>query len=237
MYFDPPLQPAVLLKRYKRFLADVELPDGSLLTVHCPNTGSMLGCDQPGSPVWLSQSANPKRKYPHTWELIETDPGVLVGVNTSRANQLVAEALHEGVVAELGGFQTIKPETRSEDGQSRMDFLLLDSQEQRCYVEVKSVTLDGGNGLALFPDAVTERGRKHIHSLMDCVQRGHRAVLLFCVQRTDARKVSLAGHIDAVYADSLRRALVQGVEVLAYQARLGPREVVLVRRLPFMLEQ
>jgi sugar fermentation stimulation protein A len=237
MQFDPPFQPAVLLRRYKRFLADVALPDGSQLTVHCHNTGSMLGCDQPGSPVWLSQSSNPKRKYAYSWELVETAPGVLVGINTARANQLVAEALQQDVMVELADYQTIKPETRTEDGQSRMDFLLLDSQDRRCYVEVKNVTLDGGDGTALFPDAVTERGRKHIHTLMDCVQRGYRAVLLFCVQRTDARRVSVAGHIDSRYAESLHQAVAMGVEVLAYQASLSPQEAALIRRLPFLSDQ
>jgi sugar fermentation stimulation protein A len=159
-----------------------------------------------------------------------------VGINTSRSNRLVHEALQTGVIAELAGYDTIQPEARAEDGRSRMDFLLQDMQGALCYVEVKNVTLDGGDGLALFPDAVTERGRKHIHSLVDCVQRGYRAVLLFCVQRTDAERVAVATHIDSAYADSLRQALAAGVEVLAYQASLSPQQAILDTALPFIMD-
>ena len=232
MRFPTPLLVARLSKRYKRFLADVTLDDGTALTAHCPNTGSMLGCDEPGSRVWLSESDNPKRKYAHTWELVELNGGVLVGINTGRANGLVREAIESGLIGELAGYDDIRAEVRYGNENSRIDFLLTGS-DGHCYVEVKSVTAAVDDGIALFPDAVSSRGTKHLRELIDTVNhQGRRGVLCFCVQRSDAREVRPADDIDPVYGRTLREALHAGVEVIAYRAKLDPEGVVLVERIP-----
>lgn len=232
MRFPVPLLTGRLRKRYKRFLADVVLDDGRALTAHCPNTGSMLGCHEPGSRVWLSESDSPKRKYPHTWELVELDGGVLVGINTGRANALVREAIRSGLIGELGGYDEIRAEVRYGNENSRIDFLLT-GNDGSCYVEVKNVTAAVDEGVAVFPDAVSTRGTKHLRELMDVASHeGSRAVLCYCVQRSDVREVRPADGIDPDYGRTLREALAAGVEVIAYRAKLDTQGVVLAERIP-----
>jgi len=227
----PPLFPGTLIKRYKRFLADIVLEDGSTVTVHCPNSGSMKGCASPGSRVYISRSSNPDRKYPFTWELVESD-GVWAGINTALPNRLVREAIESGTVVELQGYETIRPEVAYGE-HSRID-LLLESPRQRCFVEVKNVTLVE-NGLALFPDAVTTRGQKHLNELMRVVREGDRGVIFFTVQRGDGTCVSPADAIDPEYGRLLRLALNSGVEALAYTALVTPEEILLTERLPVVV--
>ncbi|WP_347330902.1 DNA/RNA nuclease SfsA [Marinimicrobium locisalis] len=226
-------QCGVLLRRYKRFLADVRLSDGTEITIHCPNTGSMRQCVVPESPCWFSDSGNPKRKYRHTWEVATTPSGHWAGINTGRANQLVRQGIESGVVAELQGYDRLRPEVRYGQENSRIDFLL-ESEEERCYVEVKSVTLMETPGHGLFPDAVSERGRKHLRELMDIVHQGDRGVLLFCVQHTGVAQVAPADEIDPAYGDTLRQAMAAGVEVYAYRAEIDPQRaaIALTQRLP-----
>jgi sugar fermentation stimulation protein A len=227
----PPLVAGTLIKRYKRFLADVLLADGSEVTVHCPNSGSMKGCATPGSRVFLSRSPNLKRKYPLGWELVETN-GFWAGINTGLPNYLTREAIENGTVLELQGYTTIRPEVPY--GQhSRID-LLLEGPTGRCYVEVKNVTLVEGNR-ALFPDAVTTRGQKHLLELMRVVREGDRGVIFFTVQRRDGDSVSPADLIDPEYGRLLRLALDNGVEALAYRALVTPEEIVLTERLPVIV--
>jgi len=248
MKFSPVLQPAKLLTRYKRFLADIRLPDGSVVTIHCPNTGSMKNCIVENSPCWYSVSDNPKRKYPFTWEIATTPAGYLAGVNTGRANALVKEAIENGVIEELVGYREIRSEVKYGDENSRIDFLLSakreagvgvsDNKNDRqadCYVEVKSVTLEMSDGLGLFPDSVSARGAKHLRELMLMVEQGHRAVLVFCVQHTGIERVSPADDIDAIYGQLLREAISTGVEVLVYGATISREEIVLTRRLSLIL--
>ena len=242
MKFSPPLQSATLLTRYKRFLADIRLPDGSVTTIHCPNTGSMKNCIVEDSPCWYSVSDNPKRKYPFTWEITTTSMGHLAGINTGRANALVKEGIEGGVIEELLGYQEISAEVKYGDENSRIDFLLrgdlLNKDDETlvdCYVEVKSVTLEMGGGLGLFPDSVSARGAKHLRELMLMVEQGHRAVLVFCVQHTGIEQVSPADDIDPVYGELLRESISKGVEVLVYGAAISTEEIVLTRRLSLLL--
>ena len=214
MQYDRPLIQATLIKRYKRFLADVTLDDGSEITVHCPNTGSMKRCAEPGSRVWLYDSQSKTRKYQYTFEWVEVDGKYRACVNTARANQLVAEALEQGVITELKGYSDIKREPKVEDG--RLDFLLTSETGERCWVEVKSVTLlEEDHGLGCFPDAVTERGRKHLNRLQALKGSGDRAVLLFCVPHEGIREVTVADHIDPAYGKVLREVQAGGVEIMA----------------------
>jgi len=209
----------------------VKLEDGSIVTAHCPNSGSMKGCAAPGSRACLSISVNTKRKLPYTWELVESDGG-WIGINTGLSNYLVREAIESAVVKELQGFPVIRPEVPY-GSNSRID-LLLESEAGLCYVEVKNVTLADGRH-ALFPDAVTTRGQKHLHELMQVVRAGHRGVIFFAVQRGDVDSVSPADHIDPEYGRLLRLACENGVEPLAYQGEIGTEEIRLVRRLPVIL--
>ena len=227
MILPQPLFHGTLIRRYKRFLADVELDDGSLVTAHTPNTGSMQGCARPGSRVILSLSATPGRKYPHSWELVHTD-GVWVGINTLLPNRLAREGIEDGTVAELAGYQTIRAEVPYGVG-SRID-LLLSGTPGHCYVEVKNVTLVDG-GRALFPDAVSARGQKHLRELMEVVRQGHRGVNLFVVQRADGESVAPADAIDPAYGAQLREASRAGVELLAYRALVTKTEIRLQQRL------
>lgn len=232
MRFPAPLTGATLIRRYKRFLADVSLDDGTELTVHCPNTGSLLGCHTPGARVWLSRSSNAKRKYAYTWELVEVTGGVLVGINTGRSNALVREAIESGVIGELTGYADIRAEVRYGKENSRADFLLTNANE-RCYLEVKNVTAAVQGGRALFPDAVSTRGTRHLRELMGIVSEpGRRAVLCFCVQRCDVDEVRPADAIDPTYGRTLREALQSGVEAIAYRATLCPQSVTLVEPIP-----
>lgn len=225
------LTPGRLLRRYKRFMADVELDDGAMVTAHCPNSGSMLGCAVPGSRVLLSRSDNPTRKFPYTWELVQAD-GCWVGINTALTNRLAREGIEQGIVAELQGYELIRQEVCYGSERSRIDLLL--EGPGLCYVEVKNVTLIDGD-VARFPDSVTERGQKHLRELMAMVESGARSVNLFVVQRADARAVAPADAIDPAYGRLLRLAVEAGVELLAYQARVTPAEIVLSHSLPISL--
>ena len=231
MQLPKPLYAGKLIRRYKRFLADVELESGEIVTAHCPNTGSMKGCNLPGSRVLLSVSTNPERKYRFTWELVHAD-GHWAGINTSRPNLLVREAIESGVIGELQGFREIRPEVPYGD-HSRID-LLLTGEAGRCYVEVKNVTLVE-NGAALFPDAVTTRGQKHLLELMEVVLRGDRGVIFFLVQRGDGDSVAPADGIDPEYGRLLRRAVANGVEALAYRAVVTADEISVRERVPVLL--
>ena len=239
MKYDNRLSEARLIKRYKRFMADVELADGSQITLHCPNTGSMKNCLYPGYRVWYSDSGNPGRKYPCTWEQAEIpvlfngeERLTLAGLNTGRANALVEELLLSGQVSELSGYQTIRREVRYGEEKSRIDLLLQQLGLPDCYVEVKSVTLAMENGLGLFPDAVTSRGTKHLRELAQMVADGYRSVLFFCVQHTGIDHVAVEKAIDPVYAEALQKAAAAGVEVMAWGAEMSPDNIALVRQLP-----
>ncbi len=231
MKYTPALQSATLLRRHKRFLADVALPDGRRTTIHCPNTGSMLGCAEPGWTVWMSTSDNPKRKYAHTWELVERDDGVLIGVNTGLSNRLVGEAIEQGTIEPLAGYDSIRREVVVEAG-SRMDFVLEGAGRRRCVVEVKNVSAAVEGGVAFFPDAVSIRAQRHLEVLGRCLDAGDRAVLMYCVQRGDVAEVRPADHIDATYGAMLREARDAGVEMYAYVASPTPDEVRLERAVP-----
>lgn len=228
MKFDPPLQSARLIQRYKRFLADVKLPDQSETTMHVANTGAMTGCAVPNDIVWFSTSNNAKRKYPCSWELTQTQHNHYICVNTLRANQLVEEAINKGVVTELSGYSLLQREVKYGDENSRIDIFLSQSNQQApdAYVEVKSVTLlDNNQGY--FPDAVTTRGQKHLRELIAMVQSGHRAVLFFAVLHSGINAVSAAKHIDPTYAALLDEAIAAGVEVIVYKADISPNEITL----------
>lgn len=226
MQFNPPLQSAILIKRYKRFLADVVTPDGRELTLHCPNTGAMTGCATPGDTVWYSTSDNPKRKYAHTWELTQTQRGAIICVNTLRANILAKEAILAGNIVELSGYNTLKNEVKYGEEKSRIDIMLQAEERQNCYIEVKSVTL-AENDSGYFPDAVTERGQKHLRELMSVAAAGDRAVILFAVLHSAIDRFSPAHHIDARYAQLLIEAQTKGVEILVYKAELSTEMMTL----------
>lgn len=228
----PDLIPGRLIKRYKRFLADIELSDGSMVTAHCPNSGSMLGCNLPGSPVLLSKSPNLNRKLAYTWELLQVN-GYWVGLNTMLPNRLAEESILGGTIAELQGYPNLRREVSYGSERSRID-ILLEGDQGRCYVEVKNVTLVEGD-LALFPDAVTTRGQKHLRELMEVVRNGDRGVLLFTVQRGDGNAVAPADRIDPEYGRLLREAVANGVEALAYRAEVTPEEIRLTKRLAVQL--
>lgn len=231
MKLSPPLHHGILVKRYKRFLADVRLESGHIVTAHCPNSGSMKGCNFPGSPVVLSESDNPARKLKYTWELIRVN-GVWVGINTLRSNRLVEEGIRSGVIGELQGYESLHREVKY-GLNSRIDFLL-ESANGRCYVEVKNVTLVE-NETALFPDSVTLRGQKHLQELMEMVSRGYRSVVVFVVQREDCQCMAPADAIDPTYGKLLRQAHALGVQLLAYQAKVTPAEITIHRPLRLML--
>jgi sugar fermentation stimulation protein A len=225
MVFDRPLIEGKLSRRYKRFLADVILNDGRIVTAHCPNSGSMKGYKEEGLRVWLSESDNPKRKLRYTWELVEDASGERVMVHAARANALVKEAIENGTVAELQGYEKLRSEVRYGSQKSRID-LLLENPNERCYIEVKSVTLKEGDAL-MFPDAVTARGQKHLQELMEVKAQGDRAVLFFAVLREGGSHFEAAAHIDPDYARLLEEAKAKGVEVLLYRARFDGDAVVL----------
>ncbi|MBY8030299.1 DNA/RNA nuclease SfsA [Vibrio fluvialis] len=244
MQFSPPLQSATLIQRYKRFLADVTLPSGETITMHCANTGAMTGCAEPGSTVWYSTSDNPKRKYAHSWELTETAPGHRICINTARANQLAVEAIQDGTITELQGYDQLLTEVKYGNENSRIDILLNSESGPNCYIEVKSVTLLDERNLATgeenqivgqgyFPDAVTTRGQKHLRELAEMAKNGSRAVLLFAVLHSGIEKVAPAHHIDANYSQLLKMAQEAGVEVLCYKAELSDCSIRLVSSIEF----
>jgi len=224
-----------LVRRYKRFLADVELLDGRCVTVHCPNTGSMLNCTEPGSRVWLLDSANPKRKYSLGWELVEVEGRHLASVNTGRANSLVREAIEQGQIEPLAGYRSIRQEVPYGAERSRIDLLLSEGVAADAWVEIKNVTLLESNGWGSFPDAVTLRGQKHLRELMLLAQQDVRAVLLFCVPHGGIERVRPADDIDPAYGRLLRQARDCGVELLAWGATPTTQELVLNRRLEVVL--
>lgn len=235
MIFSPALEQGRLIQRYKRFLADIELESGERMTIHCPNTGSMLNCMMPGGRVWFTRSSDPKRKLPGTWEISETPQGRLACINTARANALVEEALYAGRIPELAGFSALKREVPYGEERSRIDFRL-DYPNGAAFVEVKSVTLGFADSrTAAFPDAVTQRGAKHLRELAVLARRGVRAVQLYCVNLEGMGAVRPAREIDAGYALALRQAVDAGVEVLAYGVYLDAREIVIDRSLPVIL--
>src|SRR5262249_40157981 len=223
MRFPAPLFPATLVRRYKRFLADVVLPSGETVTVHCANPGSMIGLNAAGARVWLSKSANPKRKLAHSWELIEVDLGggtELVGINTGHPNALAAEAIAAGRIAELAGYTTARREVKYGKA-SRVDFLLEAPDRAPCYVGIKNVHLMRRPGLAEFPDSVTQRGARHLAELADMVAAGSRAVMLYLVQIGSAERFALARDIDPGYGRAFDAARASGVEAIAYRCRIS----------------
>jgi sugar fermentation stimulation protein A len=230
---------ATLVKRYKRFLADVVLPSGETLTVHCANPGSMIGLDAAGARVWLSSSDNPKRKLVHSWELIEVDFGggpELVGINTSHPNALAAEAIAAGAIPELAGYGSIRREVKYGKN-SRVDFLLEDPAREPCYVEIKNVHLMRQPALAEFPDAVTKRGAKHLNELSDMVAAGARAVMLYLIQIGSARAFALARDIDPAYGRAFDAARAAGVEAIAYRCGITCDGIEVVEPVPIAEER
>ncbi|MGX9418516.1 DNA/RNA nuclease SfsA [Vibrio sp. RC27] len=243
MQFDPELKSAILIKRYKRFLADIKLNDGTETTIHCANTGAMTGCATPGDTIWYSQSNNPKRKYPFSWELTYTQQNDYICVNTVRANQLCVEAINDHQIDELLNYEQLKTEVKYGQENSRIDILLRSPNRRDCYIEVKSVTLldqtegSDANGQGYFPDAVTTRGQKHLRELIEVVKNGDRAVLLFAILHSGIEKVSPAHHIDATYSLLLLEAINTGVEVLCYKAQFTNQSLKLTTAIPFSSEK
>ena len=225
----PELIPGVLIKRYKRFMADVKLADGEVVTAHCPNSGSMQECCMPGRPVHLSFHDNPKRKLKYTWELIEM-PTSIVGVNTLIPNRLVSESIETGLIPDLIGYDNIKREVKTSEN-TRLDILLSSEDGARCYIEIKNCTLVK-NRVAYFPDAVTSRGLKHLVELSALVSKGFRCVIFYVIQRMDAKTFQPADHIDPAYGRQLREALKHGVEILVYDTRINLKAIRLNRKIP-----
>jgi len=234
MRFPAPLIPATLVKRYKRFLADVTLPSGEIITVHCANPGSMIGLNAAGARVWLSKSTNEKRKLAYSWEIIEVDLGSsaeLVGINTTHPNTLAAEAIAAGAIPELTGYKTIRREVKYGNG-SRVDFLLEGPTRPPCYCEIKNVHLMRRPGIAEFPDAVTKRGAKHLQELSVMARGGARAVMLFLVQIGSARSFVLARDIDPAYGRAFDAARAAGVEALAHVCRVTQEGIEVAEAIP-----
>jgi sugar fermentation stimulation protein A len=234
MRFPSPLLRGRLIQRYKRFLADVTLDDGRRVTAVCPNTGSMMGLTAPGSTVWLSESDSPTRKYRFTWELVEADLGkgpTLVGINTALPNKLVAEAIAGARVEHLAGYPGFRREVKYGKN-SRIDLLLECAEKGRCYVEIKNVHLSRRHGLAEFPDSVTERGTKHLAEMSDMVRQGHRAVMVYLIQRNDARKFAFARDVDPAYGAAFDAAAAAGVEAIALRCRMATDAIVVERAVP-----
>lgn len=229
----PVLTRGILLKRYKRFLADVELEDGEVVTAHCANSGAMSRCSQPGRPVFLSYHDHPRRKLKYTWEMIAM-PDSLVGVNTMVPNRLVEASIRAGRIPELRGYEQVRREVRV--GQSRLDLLLTGPDGDNCYVEVKNCTLVE-NRQAFFPDAVTTRGRKHLQELQALAREGSRCVMFFLVQRMDATTFRPADHIDPEYGKELRIARSRQVELLAYDVDISLQGIAVNRKLPCILDE
>jgi len=231
MKFPDPLVRGTLIKRYKRFLTDVELENGEIVVAHCANPGSMLSVNEPGSEIWISPARNPERKLRWSWELASAG-GTLVGINTSIPNGLVEEAILDGTIKELQGYETLRREVKYGKN-SRIDILLEDDAKPKCYVEIKNVTMrrDLDGGPAEFPDSVTSRGAKHLIELADMVKEGHRAVMMYLVQRSDADAFTIADDIDPTYAEGLKVAVKAGVEVLCYACDVTSDGVTVTRRI------
>ncbi|SHE44924.1 sugar fermentation stimulation protein A [Mariniphaga anaerophila] len=231
MKFQEELVHGTLVKRYKRFLADVELDNGETVTAHCTNSGTMKSCLENGAEVFLSPATDPKRKTRFTWEMIKIN-GDWVGINTGNPNKLAFEAISEQTIPGLDNYSTVRREVKFED--SRFD-VFAENDEEKCFVEVKNVTLKEGK-YALFPDAVTTRGQKHLKTLMDVKKQGMRAAMLYIVQRTDVEIFAPAKEIDPNYAAALKEAVANGVEVFVMQAKVTPQNIELIKRLPVEIE-
>ena len=232
MHFPSPLVEARLVRRYKRFLADVEMAGGEFVTAHCANPGTMLGLAEPGMRLLLSKSASTTRKLAWSWELVEAD-GALVGINTAHPNGLVAEAIAAGAIPELAGYDRLRREVRY-GVNSRIDILLSGDSRPQTYVEIKNIHLSRTKGLAEFPDCVTARGAKHLRELSTMVAAGHRAVMVYLVQRGDTHEFALAREIDPAYAAAFDLARDAGVEMLAYDCRVSTQEITVNRRIPVL---
>ena len=231
MQFPNPLIKGTLIKRYKRFLTDVKLKSGEVVTAHCANPGSMLGLTEPGFEVWISPATNPERKLRYTWELVH-DGQALVGINTAHPNGLVAAAIEAGTITELQGYESQRREVKYGKN-SRID-ILLEGSRPACYVEVKNVHLSREAGSAEFPDSVTARGAKHLVEMSDMVAAGHRAVMVYLIQRDDCDHLSIAADIDPKYDEGLTEAQASGVEAIAYSCKLSPNEIVVERAVPMV---
>jgi sugar fermentation stimulation protein A len=232
LLFDPPLVEGRLIARYKRFLFDAELEDGSVITGNCPNTGSMLGLTTPGSRIFMSVHDKPSRKYPHQFEMIEAD-GTLVGVNTGMPNRIAGEAIRAGLIPSLGPYPDQARERRY-GVNSRIDLLLSGQGLPDAYVEVKNVHFSRTPGLAEFPDTRTERGAKHLQELGDMAQRGHRAIMLYVIQRADCSALRICGDLDPVYAASFRRARDRGVEAYALDCTVSRAQIMAKSLIPLV---
>jgi len=230
--FSSALTQAILLKRYKRFLADVILPSGEVVTVHCPNTGAMTGCCDANSTIYLSQSTNPKRKYKYTWEYSTDKNNNKICVNTNNANKVIKLALSQHNIAELGQYGVVIPEQKA--GDSRIDFLLQEGGLVDCYVEVKSATL-ANESLGMFPDTVTKRGQKHCYELAALSKQGFKAKLLFCVMREGITQFKIARSIDPDYAKAVEYAVDNGVELLCYGCNLSLKDISVSHKIPIIL--
>jgi sugar fermentation stimulation protein A len=232
MLLPHPLVWGILIQRYKRFLADVKLRNGHIVTAHCPNSGSLLSCNIPGNTVILSKSDNPKRKLKYTWEQIKVD-SVWVGINTHYPNKLVIEGISNGIIKEFKSYSHIQQEVKIGEN-SRID-IVLEGSVRRCYIEVKNVTYVENN-IAMFPDAVTTRGQKHLQELLKLSRQGNRAVILFVIQRNDGFSLKSAEQIDPEFSKILRYVFSEGVEVMAYQAAVSPQEIYLSHRIPVLFK-
>ena len=232
MKFPTPLKRGKLVQRYKRFLADVVLDDGKAVTAHCANPGSMLGLKEPGSTVWLSEATNPKRKLKYDFQVIEAD-NTLVAINTNNPNKLVEEAILADTISELSGYENLKREVKY-GVNSRIDMLLTDETKPDCYVEVKNVHLSRKAGLMEFPDSVTTRGAKHLVELGDMIDQGHRAVMVYLIQREDGDAFALAQDLDPAYAKAFVEAKARGVEAIAYECHITLDEITVTKSVPII---
>jgi len=231
-YCLPLLKQGRLIKRYKRFLADIELETGEKVTAHCPNSGSMKGCAVPGSPVWISESTNPARKLKYTWELVQM-PESMIGINTQVPNKLVKQAIEQGIIEELAEYKKVSAEVKT-SSHTRLDLLLEKDTGEKCYVEIKNCTLVE-KGTAMFPDAVTTRGQKHLEELQHLIGLGHRAVIFYLIQRMDARDFKPASRIDPAYAEKLKTAVQNKVEVITRDTVIDTIEIKIGKSIPVIL--
>ena len=231
MQFQTPLIPARLIKRYKRFLADVQLSDGSVVIAHCANPGSMMGLIEPDTKVWIEPNDDPRKKLKYAWRLIERDDGTMIGIDTAAANRIVKEALEQGQIPIP--FDHFQPEVKYGDG-SRVDFLLTGVDGTKTFLEVKSVTLSRQASVAEFPDSVTARGTKHLSALADQITQGDRAILLYLIQRTDCTSCCVAGDIDPTYAAAMADATKKGLEVLCFDTHITPERLSLGTAVPYI---
>ena len=232
MQFQTPLIPAKLTKRYKRFLADCTLDDGQQITAHCPNPGSMIGLADPNTRIWLEPNCNPRKKLKFGWRLVDHMNGHFTGIDTTIPNRILRQALEARIVPSFNQYDSVHPEVRVSEN-SRIDFLLTARKKPNIYIEVKSVTLMRQAGIAEFPDAITQRGTRHLRELEHISNQGHCAILFFLVQRTDCHHVTIAHDIDQAYANALKQAQTAGVEVLAYGSHINPKEINLSAEIDF----